>query len=96
MAFGLFWGAWAVLPAVQVSSGATDGELGTALLMIGLGALVSMRLTGSPASLRWAFLRYSLICLPGSVNVAGGKDVPAVTWAAVTFSPSLPPIPCSS
>ncbi len=47
MAFGLFWGAWgAVLPAVQVSSGSTDGELGTALLMIGLGALVSMRLTG--------------------------------------------------
>jgi predicted MFS family arabinose efflux permease len=35
-----------VLPAVQVSSGSTDGELGTALLMIGLGALVSMRLTG--------------------------------------------------
>ena len=26
--------------------GATDGGLGTALLMIGLGALVSMRLTG--------------------------------------------------
>ena len=35
-----------MLPAVQVSSGSTDGELGTALLMIGLGALVSMRLTG--------------------------------------------------
>jgi MFS family permease len=47
MAFGLFWGAWgAVLPAVQVSSGSIDGELGTALLMIGLGALLSMRLTG--------------------------------------------------
>lgn len=47
MAFGLFWGAWgAVLPAVQVSSGSTDGELGAALLMIGLGALASMRLTG--------------------------------------------------
>lgn len=47
MAFGLFWGAWgAVLPAVQASSGSTDGELGTALLMIGLGALLSMRLTG--------------------------------------------------
>lgn len=47
MAFGLFWGAWgAVLPAVQASSGSTDGELGAALLMIGLGALVSMRLTG--------------------------------------------------
>jgi MFS family permease len=47
MAFGLFWGAWgAVLPAVQACSGSTDGELGTALLMIGLGALVSMRMTG--------------------------------------------------
>lgn len=47
MAFGLFWGTWgAVLPAVQVSSGSTDGELGTALLMIGLGALLSMRVAG--------------------------------------------------
>jgi MFS family permease len=45
--FGLFWGAWgAALPAVQVRSGSTDGELGAALLMIGLGALLSMRLTG--------------------------------------------------
>lgn len=35
-----------MLPAVQVNSGSTDGELGAALLMIGLGALVSMRLTG--------------------------------------------------
>ncbi|MDQ4011080.1 MAG: hypothetical protein M3228_10405 [Actinomycetota bacterium] len=34
-----------MLPAVQASSGSTDGELGTALLMIGLGALMSMRLT---------------------------------------------------
>ena len=193
-----------MLPAVQVSLGATDGGLGTALLMIGIGALVSMRLTGHlvdrlgagvlpvvmvafaavdvlvafagspvvlgaallllgalsgvtdvainaagvhaeirsqrplmnlahawfsvgvvlaslstaalraagagprlvlgavlvlvtvPSVLEWAFLRHGLICLPGSVNVAGGNDVPAVTWAAVTFSPSLPPIPCSS
>jgi MFS family permease len=47
MAFGLFWGAWgAALPAVQVSSGSTDGELGMALLMIGFGALLSMRLAG--------------------------------------------------
>jgi MFS family permease len=47
IAFGLFWGAWgALLPAVQVSSRSTDGQLGAALLMIGLGALLSMRLTG--------------------------------------------------
>lgn len=46
-ALGVFWGAWgAALPAVQSRSGATDAELGLALLLIGLGALVSMRATG--------------------------------------------------
>jgi MFS family permease len=46
-ALGLFWGAWgAALPAVQQRSGATDAELGVALLLVGLGALVSTRATG--------------------------------------------------
>jgi MFS family permease len=46
-ALGVFWGAWgAALPAVQRRSGATDAELGLALLLVGLGALVSMRATG--------------------------------------------------
>jgi MFS family permease len=46
-ALGVFWGAWgAALPAVQRRSGATDAELGLALLVVGLGALVSMRATG--------------------------------------------------
>ena len=46
-ALGVFWGAWgAALPAVQRRSGASDAELGLALLLIGLGALVSMRATG--------------------------------------------------
>jgi MFS family permease len=46
-ALGIFWGAWgAALPAVQRRSGATDAELGLALLLVGLGALVSMRATG--------------------------------------------------
>jgi MFS family permease len=46
-AFGLFWGAWgAALPAVQRRSGATDAELGFALLLVALGAVVSMRATG--------------------------------------------------
>jgi MFS family permease len=45
---GAWWGAWgALLPAIQQSAGVEDGELGTALLFVGLGALVSMRLTGS-------------------------------------------------
>lgn len=46
-ALGVFWGAWgAALPAVQRKSGASDAELGLALLLVGLGALLSMRATG--------------------------------------------------
>ena len=85
-----------MLPAVQVSSGSTDGELGTALLMIGLGALVSMRLTGSSASSGGYFSVIASFAFPALSTSRAEKDVPAVTWAAVTFSPSLPPIPCSS
>jgi MFS family permease len=46
-ALGVYWGAWgAALPAVQQRSGASDAELGFALLLVGVGALVSMRATG--------------------------------------------------
>jgi succinate-acetate transporter protein len=46
-AFGVFWGAWgAVLPALQRRAGADDGELGLALVVVGFGALVSMRASG--------------------------------------------------
>ena len=38
--FGLFWGAWgAALPQIQAHAGATDAQLGLALLCIGAGAL---------------------------------------------------------
>jgi MFS family permease len=47
-AFGTFWGAWgATLPAVQRAAQASDAELGIALLLIGAGALASMRATGA-------------------------------------------------
>jgi MFS family permease len=46
-ALGVFWGAWgAALPAVQRRSGAGDAELGLALLLVALGALISMRASG--------------------------------------------------
>jgi MFS family permease len=45
--FGIFWGAWgAALPSLQRRSGADDGELGIALVLVSLGALVSMCATG--------------------------------------------------
>jgi MFS family permease len=46
-AFGAYWGAWgAALPAVQRQAGTDDGELGVALVLLALGALVFMRATG--------------------------------------------------
>jgi MFS family permease len=46
-AFGVFWGTWgASIPRIRDQSGLTDGELGTALLFIGAGALPAMLLTG--------------------------------------------------
>ena len=47
-ALGVFWGSWgALIPAVQARASVDDGELGVAVLMIALGALGSMRLTGA-------------------------------------------------
>ena len=47
VAFGTFWGAWgATLPALRVQSGVTDTQLGIVLLLIAVGALPSMRVTG--------------------------------------------------
>src|SRR5690349_25057754 len=46
-AFGIFWGAWgAALPALRTEAGVSEGQLGTALLFVGLGALPSMAFTG--------------------------------------------------
>ncbi|WP_454041563.1 MFS transporter [Cellulosimicrobium sp. Marseille-Q8652] len=46
-AFGIFWGAWgAALPALRTQAGVSDGQLGTALLFVGLGALPTMAVTG--------------------------------------------------
>ncbi|WP_159425149.1 MFS transporter [Streptomyces sp. TLI_053] len=45
--FGVFWGAWgALIPEVQRQAGVGNAELGVAVLMIGLGALGSMRPAG--------------------------------------------------
>ncbi|HET7305345.1 MAG TPA: MFS transporter [Segeticoccus sp.] len=46
-AFGVFWGAWgAALPTLRIRADVSEGQLGTALLFVGLGALPAMALTG--------------------------------------------------
>ncbi|WP_350278844.1 MFS transporter [Kribbella sp. HUAS MG21] len=84
-AFGLFWGAWgAILPAIRAGAGVNDGELGVALLMIGLGALVSMRFTG------YLIDRYGGIVLPVvTVAFALCGVLPALAGSAVSLSAAL-------
>jgi len=46
-AFGGFWGTWgASLPRVQLAAGVTNSQLGTALLWVGVGALLTIRYVG--------------------------------------------------
>jgi MFS family permease len=79
-AFGVFWGAWgATLPAVQEHARVDDGQLGIALLCIGAGALLSMRLAGTLVD-RWGApalpVTLAAFCgaavLPGLATSTGG------------------------
>ena len=50
VALGLFWGAWAaVLPGVQLATGASKGALGVALLFVTVGSVPAMLLVAGPA-----------------------------------------------
>jgi MFS family permease len=84
-AFGLFWGAWgAILPAVRTEAGVSDGQLGAALLMIGLGALLSMRFTG------YLIDRYGGVVLPAAVLLFGLCGLlPALASSAMTLGAAL-------
>jgi len=63
-AFGVWWGGWgAALPAVQANARVDDGQLGAALLFVGVGALASMRLTGALID------RFGRVLLPLSMLV---------------------------
>jgi len=84
-AFGLFWGAWgAILPAVRTEAGVTDAQLGGALLMVGLGALLSMRFTG------YLIDRYGGRVLPAAVLLFGVCGVlPALAGSPVALGGAL-------
>ena len=51
--FGLFWGSWdALLPAIKHATQVDDGQLGLALLAVGVGALPLMLVVGPLADRR--------------------------------------------
>ena len=83
-AFGLLWGFWgAELPAIQAQAEVDDGELGLALLCIGLGALLSMRPTGLLVD------RVPYV-LPVTVALLGAAAIgPALAGSAASLAASL-------
>jgi MFS family permease len=73
-ALGSFWGAWAaLLPDIREQVGASDGELGLAMLGAGAGALPAMLLTGR------LWRRFDWRLLP----------VTAALYAVATLGPAL-------
>ncbi len=75
-AFGAFWGVWgASVPAIRAQVELGDGQLGTALLFVGAGALPAMLVTGRAVD-RWglrvaALLLVTLGAVGTLVAVAG-------------------------
>lgn len=84
-ALGGFWGAWgALIPAVQAGASADDGELGVALLMVALGALGSMRLTGALID------RHGAVVLPIVAVLFGGAGLlPALASSPLALGAAL-------
>jgi hypothetical protein len=84
-AFGVWWGGWgALLPAVQRSADVDDGRLGIALLLIGAGALASMRVTG------YLVDRFGGVVLPLSVvGLALAGIGPALVEGVVALAVSM-------
>jgi MFS family permease len=83
-AFGVLWGAWgAELPAIQSHARVNDGELGLALLCIGVGAIVAMRPTG-------ALSDRSKLVLPAACALLGLAAIgPALATSALALALSL-------
>jgi predicted MFS family arabinose efflux permease len=86
-AFGAFWGAWgASVPAIRDQAGVTDGQLGTALLFIGTGAVPAMLLAGRAVD-RWheraTAALLTLFGLAGVVVVLAAHDFPGLALSLV-------------
>ncbi len=81
--FGGFWGAWGgLIPAIRDQAGISNGQLGTALLFIGAGALPAMLLTGRRVD-RWgqpaAGVLLPLLGVVGVVLAATARDLTSLS-----------------
>jgi MFS family permease len=72
-AFGAFWGAWgASVPAIQERAEVSDAQLGLALLLIGIGALASMRVAGALFDRHGSTVTVGAVALFGVFGVLPG------------------------
>jgi MFS family permease len=83
--FGLFWGGWgALVPAVKAQTGATQAELGLALLLVAAGALPAMLSSG------WIIDRFQGRTLSPATAVFGLAVVlPGLAHSVPALSASL-------
>ncbi len=77
--FGGFWGIWgASIPAIRDQAGISDGQLGTALLFVGAGALPAMPVAGRLVD-RWgtrvAAVLLAALGLAGILIAATARDL---------------------
>jgi MFS family permease len=87
-ALGVWWGAWgALVPAIQAHAQVSDGELGAAMLFVGVGALMSMRAAGTWMDRRGEVVLPLTVAALGLVGIfpglAHGVVALAVALAAV-------------
>ncbi|WP_191089924.1 MFS transporter [Nesterenkonia ebinurensis] len=84
-AFGMFWGGWgAALPSIRAQALLSDGQLGTALLFVGAGALPAMLLTGRMLDRFGARPAALILALLGAAGV--GVAVSAQGFVSVVVS----------
>jgi hypothetical protein len=83
--FGMLWGAWAaLLPSTQRATGVSKGELGIALLFVGLGSLPAM------ASVGLLVDRYGAVVLPLSLAaLACAAVLPSLAGSLLALSAAL-------
>jgi MFS family permease len=72
-ALGIFWGAWAALiPDIKRQAGASDGELGVAMLVSGIGAILAMLIVGR----LWRRFGWQLLPVTGLFFAAAALGLP--------------------
>jgi MFS family permease len=78
-ALGVFWGAWAALiPDIKRQAGASDGDLGVAMLVGAVGAILAMLVVGR----LWRRFGWALLPVTGLLFAIAGLGLPLATSTA--------------